>query len=381
MKLTAAAIAAAKPGDILRDDVVAGLHLRVFPNRKVFYLYYRTRDGKERRPKIGDYGVLTLSQAREQARAVLAGVTLGADPSAEQQAARAAPTMADLCDRWLAEVAANRKTANELRRMVEKDVRPALGSLRVAEVDLETISNLHAKLTKRGPTLANRVLEIVSAMLTCAERWGMRPLGSNPCRHIDANPERKRKRHLKAEEFPKLAALLTAKAVEAPRAVAFLYLLLFSGARPMEIAGARWEWLDARDTPAGRIGILHLPDSKEGARDVFLPPQAMAVIDKLPRDRPTITGLRRQPRDVWRRWRTEIGLEDLWVRDLRRSFASVGLRAGHSLGVIGELLGHNSTQTTALYAKLMDDAAENAVVETAAVIERLMGRVASDSDD
>lgn len=373
MKLTQANIAAAQPGAVLRDAEVPGLHLRVFPERKVFYLYYRTKDGRERRPKLGDYGVLTIAQARQQARAVLASVTLGADPSADQQAARAAPTVNDLADRWLAEVAAGKKTGKELQRMVDKDVRPALGSLKVAEVDLETVSNLHAKLTRRGPTMANRVLEIVSTMFNCAERWKMRPRGSNPCQDIEPNPERKRKRHLKSDEFPKLAALLAEKAKgRGRRAVAFIYLLLFSGARPMEIAGARWEWLETRDTPAGRIGILHLPDAKEGARDVFLPPQAMAVLDALPRGTPTITGLKRQPRDLWRRWRAEIGLDDLWVRDTRRSFGSVALRAGHSLGIIGELLGHSSTQTTAIYAKLMDDAAESAVVETAAVIERLM---------
>jgi len=372
MKLTPATIAAAQPGAVLRDEVVTGLHLRVFPIRKVFYLYYRTRDGRERRPKLGDYGVLTLAQARQQAKAVLATATLGADPSADQQAARQAPTVADLAARWLQEVADKRKTAGELRRMVEKDVLPRLGSLRVAEVGHVAVADLHAALTKRGPTMANRVVEIVSTMFTCAERWGMRTEGTNPCRHVAANPERKRKRHLRTEEFPRLAALLDAKAATAPRAVAFIYLLLFSGARPMEIAGARWEWLEARDTPAGRIGILHLPDTKKGQRDVFLPPQAMAVIDRLPRDRPTITGLKRQPRDLWRRWRAEIGLDDLWVRDMRRSFGSVALRAGQSLGIIGELLGHNSTQTTKIYAQLMDDAREKAAVETAAVIERLM---------
>jgi integrase len=373
MKLTAAAIATAQPGAILRDDVVVGLHLRVFPNRKVWYLYYRTRDGKERRPKLGDLGVLSLTQARAQAKDILAGVTLGADPSADNQAARRAPTVADLAERWMAEVGDKAKTGRELRRMVEKDVIPALGSLRVAEVDHEQVAALHTKLTKRGPIMANRVVEIVSTMFTCAERWKMRPTGSNPCQHVAMNPERKRKRHLKADEFPKLAALLDAKAARAPRAVAFVWLLLFSGARPMEIATARREWLERRETPAGVLGILHLPNSKEGARDVFLPPQAMAVIDRLPPSRDgTITGLKRQPRDLWRRWRAEIGLDDLWVRDMRRSFATVGLRAGHSLGVIGELLGHNSTQTTAIYAKLMDDAAQDAVVETAAVIERLL---------
>lgn len=47
--------------------------------------------------------------------------------------------------------------------------------------------------------------------------------------------------------------------------------------------------------------------------------------------------------------------------DLRHSFASYALSAGHTLGVVGQLLGHRSTQTTSRYAHLVDEAARAAV--------------------
>lgn len=54
-------------------------------------------------------------------------------------------------------------------------------------------------------------------------------------------------------------------------------------------------------------------------------------------------------------------IEGLLVHDLRRSYASIGLSVGVSLSQIGQLLGHTSSQTTARYAFLIDDAAKAAV--------------------
>ena len=48
-------------------------------------------------------------------------------------------------------------------------------------------------------------------------------------------------------------------------------LLILTGARCGEIAMARWDWLDGN--------VLRLPDSKTGAKPVFLPPQALAVVE------------------------------------------------------------------------------------------------------
>jgi site-specific recombinase XerD len=58
---------------------------------------------------------------------------------------------------------------------------------------------------------------------------------------------------------------------------------------------------------------------------------------------------------VWRRVRGAAGLAEVRLHDLRHSFASNIVNAGGSLPVIGALLGHRSTQTTARYAHLADD--------------------------
>ena len=56
MELTEKNIRAAQPGQVLRDATIKGLHLRVFPESRSFYLYYRTKTGTERKPKLGELG-------------------------------------------------------------------------------------------------------------------------------------------------------------------------------------------------------------------------------------------------------------------------------------------------------------------------------------
>jgi integrase len=119
--------------------------------------------------------------------------------------------------------------------------------------------------------------------------------------------------------------------------------------------------------------VLRLPDSKTGQRDVYLPPQAVALIESLPPYRDgTITGIK-SPRHLWRVIRKEAGCPDLRLYpDLRRSFATVGVAAGNTMDLMGGLLGHKNRQTTMVYARLMEDAAKEAASSTAAAMEKLL---------
>jgi integrase len=130
----------------------------------------------------------------------------------------------------------------------------------------------------------------------------MRSVNSNPSRLVPRTQEHSRRRHIAADEFPKIAAALEAHAATAPAGVAFLWLLLFSGARMGKIAAAKWEWLDGN--------VLKLPDSKTGARNIALPPVLLELLAKLPRKSETITGIRSPAK--------------LWAKDRRRAVPSYG---------------------------------------------------------
>ena len=63
---------------VFHDTKVTGLQLRVSPKgSKTFYLYFRTKSGKQKRPKLGVYGILTVERARDLARAMLGELSKG----------------------------------------------------------------------------------------------------------------------------------------------------------------------------------------------------------------------------------------------------------------------------------------------------------------
>ncbi len=57
----------------------------------------------------------------------------------------------------------------------------------------------------------------------------------------------------------------------------------------------------------------------------------------------------------WREIRTQAGLDNVHIHDLRHSFASIAVASGMSLPMIGKLMWHSQPQTTARYAHLADD--------------------------
>ena len=116
-------------------------------------------------------------------------------------------------------------------------------------------------------------------MMNLAERWGLRPDASNPCRHVERYRERRRERFLSPAELARLGdalAEMESEGSETPSVVAAIRLLVFTGARRGEIVGLRWEWVD----PERRC--LRLPDSKTGAKTIPLSAPALQVLAALP---------------------------------------------------------------------------------------------------
>jgi integrase len=374
MTLTNTAIEALLPGQEMKDDKVPGLSVRANASGKSFLLYYRVKAGpnagKPRRPKIGDWGILSLAQARDISRAMLGQVAAGQDLAAERDRAKGQPSMADLWERCTREVWHQGKAWDRnVKRLWTALLAPRFGHMLATAVSYTDVQDFHQRLLAT-PFQANRALAVLSKMLQMAERWGHRTVGSDPTRLVSRYKEPSRRRYAKPIEIAKIGRLIAAEADENPEAAAFLLLLAYSGARPSEIVKATPDMLER----VGDGGVLRILDGKTGVRDVFLPPEAMAVLDRLPRagvatrraggDGPlTITGLAGVPSKVWARVRKAAGCEDLWARDWRRTFATVGFSSGVDKHIVGGLLGHADPKTTAIYAKLMEDPAHAAAAQ------------------
>ena len=386
------------------DSELAGFGVRVTPSGRTFFVQYRAGTGRtapKRRISLGQYGALTVEQARKLARQTLADVAKGADPAVDRTTARQAPTLSDFGTEYLDDVRGRRKpaTAREYARLWAKHVAPALGSHRVSKIATADVARLHRSL-RTTPYLANRVLAVVGSFFTYAERQGTRAKHTNPARDVEPFPESSRERFLTPEEVARLGSALTrasreglpvpdslkgrargmsakrrrkltgrkrgpykrregqSRAIPAnPFAVAAIRFLLLTGWREREALTLRWADLDLAR------GVAMLPDTKTGRSARVIGAPARLLLDGLPRVEGSdyVFPGRDQKRPLveinrlWYAARDAAGISDVRLHDLRHSFASVSASSGGSLLMIGRLLGHRDSATTAKYAHLLED--------------------------
>ena len=361
------------------DEDIPGLGLRVLPSgRKQYIVQYRA-GRRSRRMSLGPSTVLTPEQARNRALDVLADARGGKDPAADRDAHRRALTIKDLVERFDEQhisIRIKKYTATEYRRLLKKHILPRLGSFLIAEVTRADIATFHHNM-RHIPYQANRCLEIISKMFNLAELWGLRPDGSNPRRLIQKYPEVKRERFLSLDEIKHLGNVLREMEMERlvmPSAALAVRLLLYTGCRLSEIMTLKWEYVDLEGA------ALHLPDSKTGAKTVYLGRPAVELLEKAPAivGNPwvitgTLPGSRlNELQHSWRRVRARAGLDDVRIHDLRHTFASTAVAAGQSLPMIGKLLGHTQVQTTARYAHLAASPVKGAADAITEVLAQVM---------
>lgn len=382
-KLTVRGVESIKPEAadvIVWDTELTGFGCKITPKgKRSYFLYYRNQEGQQRRPTIGVHGPTRPEAARETARRWLADVAQGNDPSQSRSENRAAPTVRDLCARYMTEHAETRKKATSVRndrRLIDTHLLPALGAKKVGSVTRPDIAALHHSL--RGtPYEANRMLAMASKMFGLAERWGLRADGSNPAKNIDRYREEKRERYLSSSEVARLWTVLNsaeAAGKASPSAIAAIKLLMLTGRRLNEVLGLRWAWIDLD------AKVMRLPDTKNGALLVSLGDAAVAVLADLKADGRdetfVIAGQRKGAALVnlqkpWRALRALAGLDDVRIHDLRHTYASIGAGLGMSLPLLGRLLGHTQAATTSRYAHLAQDPVRIAADAIGAELMRL----------
>ena len=349
----------------LWDQDLPGFGLKVTPaGRKVYLVQYRLggRKGRTRRITIGVHGELTPTAARAEAKRLLGQIATGRDPAEERDKRKSDKSLAVVLDQFMAEHVGSKlkpSTAREYERIARVYIVPRLGRRPIGEIKRSDIARLHHELAST-PYQANRTLALLSKLFVWAEKHGLRPEGSNPCRHIEKYREARRERFLSQSELGRLGDALREAEQDkscSPWIVAAIRLLILTGARRNEILTLRWDYVSEEH------GCLFLPDSKTGRKAIRLNAPALEVLKTVPRleaNPYVICGEKPGQHLVnlekpWRRIRKAAGLEDVRLHDLRHSFASVAASGGQSLIVIGKMLGHSQPGTTARYAHLADD--------------------------
>jgi len=371
---------------IVYDQDLKGFGISVSPKgTKTWIVEYRPHPGGRNVPKkrmtLGSVATVTHEEARKSAREILANVRLGRDPASARADDRSAPTLHEVMERYLSEhVGPKLKpgTATLYRHLLTKMVAPSLGRIAAKAVTRLEVERFHLGEATRRPTLANRAVVALSACYNWAGERGIVPSGCNPAKAVKRFREARHERFLRSDEIERLSAVIreaetiglpwvisqikpTSKHLPrtknrrtkaSPHVAAAIRLLMLTGARLREILHLRWIDVDLSRAQ------LRLPDSKTGAKTIFLSEAAVVILRDLPRvGRYVIAGdSPDQPRsDLKRPWeaiRRYAGLQDVRIHDLRHSYASIGVAAGLGLPIIAKLLGQTQLATTERYAHL-----------------------------
>ena len=388
----------------VRDTDLPGFLVRVQPSgHKAFYVAYRKPGGGQTRAKIGDVAVMPFGQAKKQARAVLANLTLGEDPQEAKRKAKAA-TLRDFLDNlYGAWVLANRKSGNQTLERLYVAFNPLLGR-RLAELTPWGIEQWRAERRKqrhKGKEVSNVTLNrdcsALRAALSMAVRWGI--LDENPLKGLQRLPERDRKtivRYLSDDEEKRLWAAVDAREERIREARArhnawlsernyplrpnlyerafadhlkpMVILSLNTGLRRGELFHLTWgdvnfdaRVLTVRAATAKSGKVRHVPLNAT-AFDALKGWRAQTRSKNL-----VFTGPKGKPFDnantAWRVVLEAAKIQAFRWHDMRHHFASKLAMAGVNLAVIKELLGHSSYEMVTKYAHISPESQAAAVAK------------------
>ena len=240
-------------------------------------------------------------------------------------------------------------------RIARQHLSPTFGARELADIQRHEVEDWLHGLASSGlaPATCNRILAVFKTICSLAVMRGLLPTGQSPCAGVSPfKIHAQRERYLSRDEAQRLMRALEKS--DRPEAFA-IRLLLLTGARKSEVLKARWEHvrLDLR--------LLIVPLSKSGKpRHIPLSDEAITVIRSIPRQQgnPWLFPGHAPGKPLsdlyllWNRLRRELGLADVRIHDLRHTFASFLVNAGHSLYEVQKLLGHGDPRTTMRYTHL-----------------------------
>jgi len=328
--------------------------VRVYPTGRRTYVCTFRVNRRKRLAKLGRVDVLTLDQASKKAKAYLGKVANNDDPLEEIDALKKALTVEELVKAYIEGHAKPQKKTwkddeSSLHRNLVAEFRLTLAQ-NITSAEIAAIS---VRIGVKHPYAANNFLDRVRKMYN----WGKTPAKliprqfENPVTGVKRFPQRKRRRFITTVEMPLFIRALEQD--ESDYARHAVWLLLLSGMRMNEVLKATWDNVD------WDMGTLFIGLTKNG--EPLLAPLSDLALERLRmiprtlgnpyiicgRDRGTHhKGLHA----ILQRIKKRSGLTNIRIHDIRRTVGSWLAQSGVSLHLIGDVLNHLDTSTTAGYA-------------------------------
>lgn len=331
---------------LVRDGGASSLVVQVFPQgRKVYQVRVRIGD-KIKTRTLGTVDQLTLTVARQQAQQQ---VTEWQQVNGD---IHRSPTLAVfMAGEWKTHVYDHWKPSTQYTatHYMKNQLLPALGGYALVNLTYPVVNawfETYSQTTKGG---ANRALDVLKTAFTLALRLVY--CRHDPCRLIVRNPKKRFNRFLSDNELKTVGEVLHTLAESRPnyyQQANIVRMLLLTGCRVSEILTLQWSMI--------KPNTIDLPDSKTGARSVYLSEDAKSllrcqptvnewVFPTLKTGKPyhNITGF-------WHKVRALANVPDMRVHDLRHTFASHAALQGNSVPMIAKMLGHAQLTMTLRYA-------------------------------
>jgi integrase len=383
LKITARnleALKAVETPTLYWDTEIRRFGIRVQPSGKISFVFQHEHLGQSKRVTIGEYGrPWSIDDARTEVHRLIAQTSPDYTPALKSSNLK----LSEIADQWFeTKVKPHREpaTIRDYEAKLRLYILPRFKDAVATRISRKDVIEWHAKMRSK-PRVANYALTVLSGVFNFAADTGLIPVDHpNPARRIQKFKERSIERFLSTEEMTRLGTAirdLEAEGRISMFAAAAFRLLMLTGARRGEIKDLKWEWVDLDRR------VLFLPTSKTGKKTIRLSPDAVTVLQALPRVKGNpyvIVGQRPGEcmQSLWQPWlaiceRAEI--VNCRIHDLRHSYASVAAMSGLSLPDIGKLLGHTVPATTQRYAHLADTHAQ----ASADLIGNTLGRLLAPS--
>jgi integrase len=332
------------------DEALKGLGVKITPIGLKFFLISILRGGVRHTEIIGDATVMSLREARAHAKTRIRALSsLYIDVDADTPFEIVAEQVQERQKRLL-----KPRTIRVNRDYLNSCILPFFTGRAIGSINRLDVEEWFASLADR-PAAANRSAPILSVIMREAEEMGARAKDSNPVLGLRRYRKHKRQRIPTADEMAHLGEALEERRKTHPVQVSLFILIILLGCRKSELIDLCWS--DYRD------GHLYLRDSKTGPKKIFLCSHARAELDRLKtkRSKKVFPSSKKNGKgricidNFWRELRKELGMEDVRLHDFRHHHASVAIKGGENINVIGILLGHNSNETTLRYIDLDDE--------------------------
>lgn len=367
------------------DARAAGLTLRITPQGKRTFCFFRRVNGELVRMTLGEFPAMTVEQARGAATAAQGEFHKGNDPREAKRRARTCPTIAKLFDFYLenhAKAHKRERSWKEDQAQYDRYVKGRWASRKATSIRKGDVAALHAKIGRdHGIYAANRLRSLLHKMFAVGLEADLFK-GPNPVAGVKKFKEETRDRFLDADELKRFFKALAAEPHEVIRD--YLLLSLLVGARRSNMLAMRWA-----DVSLDR-GVWRIPETKSGEPQVVpLSDAALTVLRNrraaTPEDcdwvfpttgnHPSKAGHLTDPTVIWKGVLERAKLEGVRLHDLRRTLASWQALTGSTELIIAKTLGHaEGSRATAVYSRLTTAPVRESVQKaTAAMLEHAGG--------